>query len=60
MWTETGWQSSYGLIMNAQCVLCRVWVAEDKKRLQEFDGMPHHCTDRQRERAPAPFELEAD
>ena len=59
MWTESGWETSCGLLLNAQCVLCRVWVAEDKKRLQEFDGMPHHCTEFQREYPPAPFQLES-
>jgi hypothetical protein len=47
--TATGWFSSYDVLLNAQCVACRVWVGFDGKRLVEFDGMPHRCTPRQRQ-----------
>lgn len=39
---ETGWRTSNGLLLNIVC-LCGVWVAEEKKRFIEFDGMPHSC-----------------
>lgn len=45
---DTGWLSSCGVLLNLQCVKCRVWVGLDEKgRQTEFDGMPHHCTPRQ-------------
>lgn len=43
--TKLGWLSSYGLLLNLQCVKCRVCVSIDEKgKFIEFDGMPHHCT----------------
>jgi hypothetical protein len=39
---ETGWRTSNGLLLNIVC-LCGVWVAQEKKRFVEFDGMPHSC-----------------
>jgi hypothetical protein len=42
---EGGWLSSYGELLNLCCVACGVWVSiDEKKRLREFDGMPHRCT----------------
>jgi len=41
---DTGWTSSYGIVLSVQCVKCRVWCGIDERgRLVEFDGMPHRC-----------------
>lgn len=38
-----GWRSRTGVLLNMQCVTCQVWVGEEKRRLIEFDGLPHQC-----------------
>lgn len=43
MITDIGYQTRVGLLLNIQCVACGVWVAQEKKRFIEFDGMPHSC-----------------
>lgn len=43
MITDIGYMSSCRLLLNIQCMTCGVWVAEEKKRFIEFDGMPHTC-----------------
>jgi len=41
---EDGYLSSYGVKLDRTCVKCGVLVGPDeKKRLMEFDGMPHAC-----------------
>lgn len=38
-----GHLSRFKILLNICCVKCGVWVAEEKKRFIEFDGMPHTC-----------------
>lgn len=38
-----GYLSNCKILLNVCCVKCGVWVAEEKKRFIEFDGMPHTC-----------------
>lgn len=43
MMTDIGYVTRCRLLLNLQCVKCGVWVAEEKRRFVEFDGMPHTC-----------------
>lgn len=38
-----GHLSRFGILLNMCCVKCGVWVAMEKTRFVEFDGMPHTC-----------------
>lgn len=51
---DIGWLSTTGVLLNAQCVQCRVWIGLDGRgRLLEFDGLPHRCTPAQEVRSDA-------
>lgn len=41
--TDIGYITRCHLLLNIQCVECGVWVAKEKKRFIDFDGMPHTC-----------------
>lgn len=43
MITDIGYRTRCNLLLNIQCATCGVWVAQEKTRFVEFDGMPHRC-----------------
>lgn len=46
MITDIGYRTRCGLLLNIQCVTCGVWVAQERSRFVEFDGLRHSCAGR--------------
>ena len=60
MITDIGFLTRAKLLLNMCCAKCGVWVASEKARLVEFNGMPHECRGRPYGKAPDAEEVELD